>query len=148
MQRNGEWIKKKCETSTGEKRGDKNKYIKQEIQETGNREREISGVCGHHNERGWGEQQGNKRTEKSFDLSAMTNGKPKLALLLLHARHTQTHIHTQARTHPQQHQLLCWQYTFMVWRACTCYSQYVCSTWMWGRLQILVVNICQLFTIV
>ena len=35
--------------------------------------------------------EGTRGTEKCFDLSAMTNGEHKLTLLLLHARHTQTH---------------------------------------------------------
>lgn len=56
-------------------------------------------VCGHPNEkRGELNKEGIRRHGKCFDLSAITNGKPKLALLLLHGRHTQTNTHTQALT--------------------------------------------------
>lgn len=61
--------------------------------------REISGVCGHPNEkRGELNKEGIRRHGKCFDLSAITNGKPKLALLLLHGRHTQTNTHTSLNT--------------------------------------------------
>lgn len=43
--------------------------------------------------------EGRRGTEKCFDLSAMTNGEPELTLLLLHARHTQTHTSPNISTH-------------------------------------------------
>lgn len=56
-------------------------------------------MCGHHNEkRGELNKERIRRHGKCFDLSAITNGKPKLALLLLHGRHTQTNTHTSLNT--------------------------------------------------
>ena len=83
----------------------RNKWRKEEVK------REISGVCVYScdNERGRGEKKGGRRgMEKCFDLSTMTNGEPELTLLLLHVRHTQTHVanpntHTNTHTHTQTH---------------------------------------------